>query len=123
MSEQSGYDIILKRDENSTKFTFKYPWIITWGYDFDQLTIKNEVYKVKCKACLGLVSFKLNDRTSKLRRHIMDFFPAKHAAARQILKKLEVESPTAKQTNIFFLQKIKKLKRKKEIKNISIFFV
>ena len=121
MLVQSGYDIILEEDENSTKFIFKYPWIFTWGYDFDQLTIKNEGNKVKCKACLDLVSFKLNDRTSNLRRHIMDFFPAKHAAARQILKELEVESPTAKQTNVFF-SKYKEIKEK-EIKNISINFV
>ena len=73
-------------------------------------------------ACLGLVSFKLNDRTSKLRRHIMDFFPAKHAAARQILK-MEVESPTAKlYDQMFFFSKYKEIKEK-EIKNISINFV
>ena len=72
MSGQSGNDISLEEDENSTKFTFKYPWILTWGYEFDQLTIKNEGNKVKCKAYLGLVSFKLNDRTSNLRSHIMD---------------------------------------------------
>jgi len=34
----------------------------------------------------------------------MGFFPAKHAAARQILKELEVKSPTAKQTNVFFFK-------------------
>ena len=51
MSNENDDEYVLVEDDCSTKFVSKFPWILTWGYDFDKLTIAKVANKVKCKAC------------------------------------------------------------------------
>ena len=73
MSNENDDEYVLLEDDCSAKFLSKFPWILTWAYDFDKLTIAKVANKVKFKACGNSVAWKIGDRTSNLRRHIMDF--------------------------------------------------
>ena len=99
-------DFIVIDCNSTTKDLTNYPWILTYGYDYEKKSLGNEGNRAKCKFCTDWGAWRTDDRTSNLRRHILEYFPTKHAAAKAKLLKHQNISPS---TNFFMYKDVLKI--------------
>jgi hypothetical protein len=95
--EQIVIDDEKAADSNSVQKKAKFPWILTYAYEFDDIKVLEKGNKVKCKACGNHITFCISDRTTNLINHITQTAPIKHATMRENIKLNK--TPSTKEIN------------------------